>query len=263
MANPWFRLWVDMVNDPKWRTIARKSNNKIGDVISVYLHMLTTASNATERGRTQGWCDEDVATALDLDVENVVAIREEMQGRVLDGDYVTGWEKRQPKREDSSAERSRIFREEQKKKREQTQPNATERKNALDTDTEEIRRDKNIKTTVPQSETLEVFDYWKLKHNHEFAKLDGKREKAIKARLKDGYTVGQLCKAIDGCKIDPFSQGQNERKTVYDDIELICRTAAKVDHFILIEKNGVNDRSFAQQKTFDALDAYMEKHAHG
>ncbi|HEV2612520.1 MAG TPA: hypothetical protein VGU61_19820 [Noviherbaspirillum sp.] len=110
MANPWFRVWGDMVNDPKWRTIARKSGQKIGDVIAVYMHMLTCASSAEDRGHTEGWCDEDVATALDIDTEQVEAIREAMQGRVLDGDYLTGWEKRQPKREredDTAAERKR------------------------------------------------------------------------------------------------------------------------------------------------------------
>ena len=113
MANPWFRVWGDMVNDPKWRTIARKSGEKIGDVIAVYLHMLTCASNAEDRGHTEGWCDEDVATALDIDTEQVTAIREAMQGRVLDGDYLTGWEKRQPKREredTASTDRVRAFR---------------------------------------------------------------------------------------------------------------------------------------------------------
>lgn len=123
MANPWFRVWAEMVNDPKWRTIARKSGQKIGDVIAVYLHMLTCASNAEDRGHTEGWCDEDVATALDIDTEQVEAIREAMQGRVLDGDYLTGWEKRQPKREredDTAAERKR-----QQREREANQNNVT------------------------------------------------------------------------------------------------------------------------------------------
>jgi hypothetical protein len=114
MANPWFRLWTDMVNDPKWRTIARKSGQKIGDVIAVALHMMTCASNATERGHIEGWNDEDVATALDIDTEQVEAIREAMQGRVLDGEYLTGWEKRQPLREredDTAADRKRRQRE--------------------------------------------------------------------------------------------------------------------------------------------------------
>lgn len=117
MANPWFRLWADMINDPKWRTIARVSKQKIGDVIAVYVHMMTCASNAEQRGHTEGWCDEDVATALDIDTEQVEAIREAMQGRVLDGDYLTGWAKRQPKREreeEPSTDRVRAFRERQR-----------------------------------------------------------------------------------------------------------------------------------------------------
>lgn len=136
MANPWFRLWSDMINDPKWRTISRASGQKIGDVIATYIHMMTCASNATERGRTEGWSDEDVATALDLDTQQIAAIREAMQGRVLDGDYLRGWEKRQPIREDGAAERAKAWRE-AKKDGVKTQPNATERNRTL----EEIREE--------------------------------------------------------------------------------------------------------------------------
>ena len=144
MANPWFRVWTDMINDPKWRTIARKSGQRIGDVVAVYVHMMTMASNATERGRTEGWCDEDVATALDIDSEDVAAIREAMQGRVLDGDYLTGWEKRQPMREDNAAERAKAWREAQKLK-DQTQPNATEREQSLEKRREEKIREEEKK----------------------------------------------------------------------------------------------------------------------
>lgn len=150
--NPWFRVWGDMANDPKWRTIARTCEQKIGDVLSVYLHMMTLASNATERGRTQGFKDEDVATALDLRTDQVEAIRSAMQGRVLDGDYLTGWEKRQPLREDGSAERGKQHREMEKLKKEldevkkelmQTLENATEHKRTQSTAREEkIREDK-------------------------------------------------------------------------------------------------------------------------
>jgi hypothetical protein len=134
-----------MINDPKWRTIARASKQKIGDVVAVYVHMMTCASNATERGRTEGWSDEDVATALDIKTEDVTAIREAMQGRVLDDDRLTGWEKRQPIREDdSAAARAKAWREakkaeKQQEEQEQTPPNASKRKETL----EEIRRDKD------------------------------------------------------------------------------------------------------------------------
>ena len=128
MANSWLRLWHDMPNDPKWRTIARKSKQGIGDVIAVYLHVLVNASaasettgnagvtqgNATERGRVKNLCADDIASSLDLDVEQVEQILAAMQGKVLDGDFVTGWAKRQPKREDDSAARVRAFRDKKK-----------------------------------------------------------------------------------------------------------------------------------------------------
>lgn len=108
MAHPWFRLWSDMVNDPKWRTIARTSDQSISNVIAVALHMMTTASNAEQRGWLEGFEDEDVASALDIPVQHVTAIRDAMQGRFLDGDRLMGWDKRQPKREDdTAAERKR------------------------------------------------------------------------------------------------------------------------------------------------------------
>ncbi|MHC5536682.1 hypothetical protein ACYOEI_00225 [Singulisphaera rosea] len=142
----WLRLWHDMPNDPKWRTISRVSGRSISEVISVYIHMLICASNASERGRTQGWNDEDVASALDLEAANVEAIRIAMQGRVLEGDAILGWDKRQPKREDNSAVRAKEWRQKQRDERERTQPNARKRP-------EKIREDKkeDSGTDVPSS----------------------------------------------------------------------------------------------------------------
>jgi hypothetical protein len=136
MSNDWLRLWHDMPNDPKWRTIARVSGKPIPAVMAVYLHMLVCGSNARERGRTHGWCDEDVATALDLSTDDVIAIRDAMQGRVLESDYLKGWDKRQPKREDGGAERAKAWRDKKKddEERKRTQVNAEKRP---DTDTEE------------------------------------------------------------------------------------------------------------------------------
>ena len=135
----WCRLWHDMPNDPKWRTIAHASGRRIGDVIAVFVHMLVSASKAAERGRTQGWNDEDIASALDMEPGDVLAIREAMQGRVIDGDLLTGWEKRQPKREDESAERAKLWRE-----RARTEPNASERI-VTQGDAPEKRREEEIR----------------------------------------------------------------------------------------------------------------------
>jgi hypothetical protein len=140
MANQWLRLWHDMPNDPKWRTIARASKQPISTVIAVYVHLLVIASNATERGRTHDFCSEDVASALDVDASVVDEIITAMSGRVIDEEGIlSGWSKRQVEREDGSAQRARAWRE-AKKLDEQTQPNATERNRTPDKDTEEIKK---------------------------------------------------------------------------------------------------------------------------
>lgn len=131
---PWLRLWADMPNDPKWRTIARASGQSIGNVMAVYLHVLVNASGADDRGTTQRLQAEDVASALDVDSEQVQSILAAMQGRVLNGERVSGWAARQPAREDGAAERAKAWRDNQKRsERDQTQPNARERS---ETDTE-------------------------------------------------------------------------------------------------------------------------------
>lgn len=128
MAIQWLRLWHEMPNDPKWRTIARASKQPISAVIAVYLHLLVAASaNASERGRTESVCIEDLASALDLESEQVTQIMEAMQGRVLEGEWIAGWEKRQVEREDGSAARAKAWREAQKELK-KAQANAGERK---------------------------------------------------------------------------------------------------------------------------------------
>jgi hypothetical protein len=123
-----------MPTDPKWRTIARKSNQRVGDVIAVFNFIMVNASeNALERGRTHRFDKEDVATALDLSEADLEAILSAMQGKVLDGDALLGWAKRQPKREDFGASK-------RKSEWKERQRNALERigtqGNAPDTDTD-------------------------------------------------------------------------------------------------------------------------------
>jgi len=93
------------------------------------------------------------------------------------------------------------------------------------------------KTSVEQARpsasdnAREIFAYWQTELNHTQSKLDAKREKAIRARLKEGYTVDRIKQAIRGIKRCPHNMGQNDRSTKYDDIELICRSGAHVDRF--------------------------------
>ena len=74
-----------------------------------------------------------------------------------------------------------------------------------------------------------VFTHWQTEHHHLSAKLDDKRRKRIKARLAEGFTADELCRAISGAKGDPWLMGKNPSKKRYDGVETILRDAAQVE----------------------------------
>jgi len=78
-----------MPTDPKWRVVAKRSGRPLSEVLAVFVWMMTTS----KEGELVAWNDEDVAAGLDMDCEHVVAIREAMQGKTLEGDHLTGWER--------------------------------------------------------------------------------------------------------------------------------------------------------------------------
>ena len=78
----------------------------------------------------------------------------------------------------------------------------------------------------------EIYNYWFSVMNKDGkTKFTAKRKSKIKARLKEGYTEQQIKQAIDGCANSPYHMGQNDNKTIYNDIELICRSGEKVEQF--------------------------------
>lgn len=147
----WVRLWHDMPTDPKWRVIAKKAGASISEVIAIFNFVIVNASaNASERGRTHNLFADDVAAALDIDEDRVDAVFTAMQGKVMDNDgRLSGWQKRQPKREDNSADRARAWRDERKR----TQANASERP---ETETEtDITLDKSSVSSTKRASRLD------------------------------------------------------------------------------------------------------------
>lgn len=79
----------------------------------------------------------------------------------------------------------------------------------------------------------QVFEHWRgAMGKGAGAKFSSERRKKVEARLKDGFTVEQLCKAIDGCAGSSWHMGQNDRGKRFDDLELICRDVRRVEDFI-------------------------------
>lgn len=101
-------------------------------------------------------------------------------------------------------------------------------------DTLSNKSDSSGKAENQSSRVLSIFSYWAevMGKSLSQCKLTPKREKAIKGRLKDGYTVEQIKKAIENCRADPFSMGKNDRQKPFNDIELICRSGEKLEGFI-------------------------------
>lgn len=183
------RLWDDMPTDPKWRVIARRSGQRIGDVIAMFnILMVQAGANADERGRTHGNDDDDIGAALDLEPEDVAAIRDAMQGKVLDGTLLMGWEKRQPKREDGSADRAKAWRE-----RKRTQANAEERPDSdSDSDSEPPKggtRGRVKLAEKPDEVDAQVWDDFKRLRDKKRAPLT---ETALKGIVREAAKVPGL-----------------------------------------------------------------------
>lgn len=120
MNEHWFRWFHGTTTDPKWKVIAMRACHATShrvttrDVIAVWASMLECASQATPRGTLIGWCAEDVAALLEMDVVDVEAIHLAMQGKTLEGNSLKAWERRQVKRERddvTAADRKRAQRE--------------------------------------------------------------------------------------------------------------------------------------------------------
>jgi len=103
MANQWLRLWHDMPTDPKFVTVARLSGEHITVVLSVYMHLLVDASRNVTRGNVTV-TTEDLASALNVTDEQIDKILKTMEGRLIVDGVLSGWDKRQVKREDSGDE---------------------------------------------------------------------------------------------------------------------------------------------------------------
>lgn len=79
-----------------------------------------------------------------------------------------------------------------------------------------------------EAEAKQVFDHWVATWNKRATTLfDGKRKANTIARLRNGYTVSQLCEAVSGYRFSEHHMGANGKP--YDDLELFMRDSVKVD----------------------------------
>jgi hypothetical protein len=257
----WLRWHHGTVNDPKWRLVARKSGQPVTAVIAVFATFLERASNSIPRGQIDGWDAEVIGVGLDLDADSVVAIHSAMQGKVLDGNFITSWEKRQPKREredDTAADRKRAQRDREKEQKtavsDVKNDGATTGDNVMSrhvtpchTQIEEIDKKERKKESSLRSDEKSVdqkiFDAWngmaKSVGLATVQKTTAVRHKLILARLKEN-TIEQIAEAFSKVPNSSFLLGKkssNGHEGWTADFDYILREST----FAKLVEGGFND----------------------
>lgn len=102
----------------------------------------------------------------------------------------------------------------------------------------------------------EVFSCYE-KH-HPRSKLTEDRRKMIRARLKEGYSVEDLCKAIDGLHLSPHHRGENDRGTVYLDIQYAMRDGRSVARCMALYERPPTATSSVSLFNERASDEFLE-----
>lgn len=85
-----------------------------------------------------------------------------------------------------------------------------------------------------QDDVKTIFEFWQKRMESPRSVLDANRRGLIERALKN-YSAADVCKAISGCSKSPHHMGQNDRKTVYNGLDLILRNSEKIESFIRMD----------------------------
>jgi uncharacterized phage protein (TIGR02220 family) len=87
------------------------------------------------------------------------------------------------------------------------------------------------KSNEPTEIVRVVFDYWREKCGHDGARLTSDRRTKIGARVKEGYGVEQLKRAIDGCAGSDWHMGRDSKTEGrrYDELSRIMGNGEQVE----------------------------------
>lgn len=110
----WWRSHHGAPTDPKWLLIAKRAGVAPGVVSAIAWALLDHASQTDDRGNVADFDVETYAAFSGFDEADISAVIAAMvDKRIIAGGRLASWERRQPKREDDSTERTRRYRERQ------------------------------------------------------------------------------------------------------------------------------------------------------
>jgi hypothetical protein len=82
------------------------------------------------------------------------------------------------------------------------------------------------------TEENEVFRFWREAAGKHESKFTVGRRVKVRARLREKYTVSQIRQAIEFVCNDAWHMGENPNHKTYNDLELICRNATKLEEYL-------------------------------
>lgn len=95
-------------------------------------------------------------------------------------------------------------------------------------------RERFLDRPLESTDVRAVFEHWKVKmQKHGRVRLTEERRVKIQARLKDGYSVDDIKRAVDGCANSDFhmARGNYRGQRRYDDLTLILRNGSRLEGF--------------------------------
>lgn len=111
----WLRWWDGTCSDPKWRVIAVRSGQPVGNIVAIWAWLLERARQAD--GNLGEIDAEEIAVTYGYEPEGVEAVLRALADKgLIEDSGIRNWRKRQPKREDDSRERVKAWREKQAEK---------------------------------------------------------------------------------------------------------------------------------------------------
>lgn len=147
----WFRAYVGTHSDPKIATVARKVGLHRTIVLAVWLAIEECACAALDRGSMASMDFDDVATALDIESEQVhaIVVAFKAKGMISDDGVLTAWQKRQFQSDSDPTNAQR-----QRRHRDKSQSNASVTDDVTDTKRDVTTRDRTEQTQIrTESET--------------------------------------------------------------------------------------------------------------
>lgn len=167
----WFRSWHGAPTDPKWVLIARKAGVTPAVASAIAWALFDHASQAHQRGSVAKFDCEVYAAWGALEDEAVAGVLKAMKDRgMIDAeDKLSSWSKRQPEREDGSAERSKAWRE-----RNRTQASAVKHLSESATANDQQREDTELETEKEREKNRargfsQFWDLWEHRVNRDAA----------------------------------------------------------------------------------------------